>query len=918
MLLCYGIFAKILTFCKHSRGNPTNKEIHEILFSSVCKTYTEIPVGDYTSTHLLKCVQNVPPEVAGDARRLIQKEDTQKVAAYFKSKIIDSHIIKNDERTERGIVGQLLNIIREDVTISENTKVDLVTGRTKKELLTQEIFYFPAFLAGVFLYAVTVDNRKGQRFVAKLNNESFIACVEKSGNIKIVNTLNNLVENTDSKINPSSEFDDIILKNNFVLRESQRKIHVYSWNELDFESVYVIPNLTKKSSYNKRFIFSHRDVFTSKYMFDHLFKQDTFSPAFLGQDFFSQYIFEEVASEYMINNFFYEKGKNYLNVLPKTNFSSNIKRQTTQETSRLDLIKEVFKEDDIIYVVGGAGYGKSLFLKYLCINPQILYEYDEKPLLIIKGDIKRIIKSDGTFRPMTEFLEECFINGSLMKPDEIQPNLILECLQKKRCLILLDALDEVGNDLRQSIHRLIVTYFTKQYPGNKVCITSRERGFIPYEEITWYNIETITACDVEEYIERFIKLNLFDRIEKQGFLRQTRNLIDSKFVNGFLTLSLLLAIYKSDEKLPANKIALYQKCFEYIAFAREQNKKLLINSYTNKRYDWKLLARFMAEATFMELTQLGNNNDDIEENRIEELLSKLYIRTFESVAEFKMSVKMFLQFCSDRTEIFIPSSDKNMYYRFFHRSFYEYFYSKFIVGRTRTVDETYEKLFCFDVDSEVFELTVTLYQQNNPNYLYELIQYAFDCIEKYKYASRKIYARSIDVFIMLMQAIEDRIFLQRFIKFFLENINNISSLPLRTSFGLIYNIFVKDQKYFTEQFYVQSPSLLIKIQKRLDNYLLKDREECNKVLINFDKIYTSFNDIKSQKGIKLPDLLFILPNTYRILIDWMERLGNKYCISPMNILEKDMDDDLCAFANIVLGTSFIKQIDVYNTILKNA
>ena len=234
------------------------------------------------------------------------------------------------------------------------------------------------------------------------------------------------------------------------------------------------------------------------------------------------------------------------------------------------------------------------------------------------------------------------------------------------------------------------------------------------------------------------------------------------------------------------------------------------------------------------------------------------------------------------------------------------------------MDETYEKLNCFDVDSEAFELTITLYQQKNPNYLYELIQYAFERIEKYKYVSREKYARNIDMLIMLMQAIEDKIFICRFIKFFLENIENISSLPLRSNFGLIYNVFIKDQKNFTKQFYFQSPSLLINIQKRLDSYLLENRKQCNQVLMNFDNINTSFNDIKSQKGIKLPDLLFILPNTYRILVDWMESLGNKYRLSPMNILEKDIDDDLCAFANIVLCTSYIKQIDVYNTILKNA
>ena len=80
---------------------------------------------------------------------------------------------------------------------------------------------------------------------------------------------------------------------------------------------------------------------------------------------------------------------------------------------------------------------------------------------------------------------------------------------------------------------------------------------------------------------------------------------------------------------------------------------------------------------------------------------------------------------------------------------------------------------------------------------------------------------------------------------------------------------------------------------------VKYKEGCIEVLMESGKIYTTFDDIKVQKGIKLTKLLFLLPNTYEILMDWM----------------KDTDDDLCMFANTVLFSSLFKQIDVYNTIL---
>lgn len=812
MSFCYGIYAKILTFCKPRRRNPTNREIHEKLFGSVLEPYTQINIEDYTSTNLIKCVQNVSTEISTAARKIIEENNTQKVADYFKAKIIDSQMIKSDSQTVLTLISLLLDIISKDDSISDDTKVELVNGSTKAELLMQETLVLPNFLAGLFLYVITVDNRKGKQLASKLSYEYFMNFSTKKRNYKIVSTIDKMLENGNSLITTMPNLDNIISQCNYALHESQRKIHIYSsWSELDFDSVYIIPKLTKKQS------FRHEGNI--------IFGSDTTKGIWKTARSFPviDYIPYIRKSLFNMNISAFSKSIIKLDTsLPsKVNLPNRKKEQPPKSASRLTQIKDLFTQDDIIYVVGGAGYGKSLFLKYLCVNPQVLLGFAENPLLIIQGDIKRLIRNDGTFRPMTEFLEECFINGSLIRPDELQSNLIIECLHRKRCLILLDALDEIGNDARQNIHRLIIAFFTQRYPGNKVCITSRERGFVPDENITWYKIESITVDDVEEYIDRFIELDRFDVLEKQHFLEQTNDLINSEFIKGFLTLSLLLAIYKNEDTLPSNKIALYQKCFEYMAISREQSKKLLINSYTNEPYDWKTLSKFMADATFMELTQLGNgNNIELKDTQIEEILSKLYERVFESSAEFKSAIKMFLQFCSNRTEIFIPSSDKNTYYKFYHRSFYEYFYSEFVVYRTKSADETYQMLSCFDIDSEIFELTTTLYQQKNPNHLYELMQYAFTCVEEsHNYNSNQIYAKKIDILIMLMQTIDDKIFIRRFINFFLENAKNISATPLMTNFGLIYNIIIKDQKYFIEQYHFGYPLLSICIQEQVEKYL---------------------------------------------------------------------------------------------------
>lgn len=266
------------------------------------------------------------------------------------------------------------------------------------------------------------------------------------------------------------------------------------------------------------------------------------------------------------------------------------------------------------------------------------------------------------------------------------PNFLQRCLQAGRCLVLLDALDEVGNDQRNELHRLVISHFLNSGAKNKICITSRDRGFIPEKKIFCLSIQPITEKDVREYVDRFIVLDKFQESEKERFIKQASSPIDKGFVKGFLILSLLLAIYKNEQDLPANKVALYQKCFVYIANAREENKNLLYNGSTGRTYDWDMLAKLMGDATFMKLAKLGTpNNRDIPRDAIDELMTGLYRQRFHSETECRAAIEIFLQFCADRTEVFVPSPNSNTEYRFFHRLFYEFFYANYISIRTRSV-----------------------------------------------------------------------------------------------------------------------------------------------------------------------------------------------------------------------------------------
>ena len=631
---------------------------------------------------------------------------------------------------------------------------------------------------------------------------------------------------------PSSElpesFDAHIRTCNEALRKARNRVDVYSMNKLDFDAVYILPTLT--------YVDNAPDFSFPHYKFHHI------------RNSYQNNLLAFLQSVGRVATPLYEQAKN---ICPDPGILADTKKS---------LIGNLFAAEDIVYIIGGAGFGKSLFLRNLEVNPNCLAGFDQQPLLVLSGNIKKLVRPDGNLKPMRLFLEECFANRTLVGPDEPAPDFLSRCLSAGRCLILLDALDEVGNDKRDEIHNLIIEYFKTYAPGNHVCITSRDRGFIPHEHITCLQINPITQVDIAGYVDRFIALDRFDAEEKDRFVEQASALAEKGFVKGFLTLSLLMAIYKNEQELPANKVLLYEKCFEYMANTREKGKKLLRNSETNECYDWTVLGHFMQDATFMGLAQLGlPNNADIPKRDVESFLFDQYQNRFFSPVECKAGIEQFLQFCADRTEVFIPSIRSNDYYRFYHRSFYEYFYAKYIELHTHTVADTYQELCQFGPDSEVFDLLVTLYTRRNPNYLRELLSYAFSQVEPTIGHQGTASPYPLNTLVLLMQAVGDVDYIRRFITLFLTTKNRISQIHLDVEYTLIQAIFHKDPDYFMDQYRTNMQGLLACVQKELMEFFYRFPDQCDTLLSGIQKSELRLAPLNKQIGFSYIRIFSDLP-----------------------------------------------------------
>ena len=176
MKLCFGTLAGVLHICGVDRLAKS-----KLLNTMVKSVDSTCELGNSTVTWLMQCTSNLPDGRSNSVGNVIsgaQDVEPRQVAEYFAKKIIP--LINPNKRKLAVLV--LCDIIKNDEAISAGTVVDLVSGTTKKALLMQSQFVLSNFLAGVFLYTTTIDNRVGKEATEFITNDylnSFMGAHEK-------------------------------------------------------------------------------------------------------------------------------------------------------------------------------------------------------------------------------------------------------------------------------------------------------------------------------------------------------------------------------------------------------------------------------------------------------------------------------------------------------------------------------------------------------------------------------------------------------------------------------------------------------------------------------------------------------------------------------------------------------------------
>jgi len=361
---------------------------------------------------------------------------------------------------------------------------------------------------------------------------------------------------------------------------------------------------------------------------------------------------------------------------------------------------DVLKTDKYIVVLGDPGSGKTTLLKYIALiysrGLKKVYEKFgfEKCLLPVIVPVSGIY-SQTENKSFVETISDYYkIQGI-----ENTKNFIKENLDKGKCMVLLDGLDEIpAHQGRFSIARNIEN-FMRRYSNNRFIITSRIIGYekINRDSITEYYVSLLDDNEIREFVynwftafEKKVKKGMPENAIKKIVDDEARQLmysinedenIKDLARNPFL-LSLICPVQKSGYKLPRHRIELYKTIAETLFETWVMARSISIGKPSTEVRYYKEGEKVLAPlALWMHENLSGGveKEDKLKENIIEIMKN----RGIPECAAIN-TVDKFFKYLAEQTQLIIPKGKD--YYGFRHLSFEE-----FLAARALIMKEKYNK-----------------------------------------------------------------------------------------------------------------------------------------------------------------------------------------------------------------------------------
>ena len=429
--------------------------------------------------------------------------------------------------------------------------------------------------------------------------------------------------------------------------------------------------------------------------------------------------------EQNINEFYVENTFSY--------YGKEIEKLYNCGLDEIEIIKleNFFDFGNKIVLIGGAGLGKSTTLNYLYCNYERMYQaYAVK----IKIDLKEYAKEIGEKK---KGLLWCITNEFAKRSkyvklsfDEIQ-SVLSDYLDNGKCLIILDALDEIPTLAIRNKVRDEIAIFCELYYLNRFIISTREAGYLRNrfdETFLHIKINQFSNDQIKKYSANWFKLyynnsdnfkEFWEKFEKEVTRARCENIISNPII-----LILALVIFDIEKNLPTRRIEFYQKCIETFLTERENRKgAYVLEDKTKSILSVNLTLPKIAYYKFEHLKEnVGYRFVYSElENSVYNSIGVIDILNWAS------AVKQYIEYLVERTEL-VQEIDENIY-DFAHKTFYEYFLA-FYFCKTYENEELVNLLGNWIGDSNNDELArliiEAVIQNNQPRQHDCVIEYLFN------------------------------------------------------------------------------------------------------------------------------------------------------------------------------------------------
>lgn len=324
-------------------------------------------------------------------------------------------------------------------------------------------------------------------------------------------------------------------------------------------------------------------------------------------------------------------------------------------TIPVDSLSDISKEN--IVIEGTVGQGKSVFLRYLCIQELSRKGSGRLPIFI---ELRKITAKFDLFNAINEALTSYGYDNNDVNTHDI--------LKTDKIVLLLDAFDEVEDcstrDLLRSIDKLAASY-----PNIQVIISSRPGT--DAQKIPTYKVLHLKKLEDKDREPFFRKLGVKGK-KLQHLLSSinTSTAEVSGILNTPLLLTLLIQVYNAEQSVPSNIPEFYEKLFTTVFSKHDKTKPGLTRLHKTQLGEFRLEELFR---TFCYLVAMNGMKVSLTDTEFYTLLN-------QSISFLEVSCKAD-DFRHDIVKVACLMQEDGHFISFIHKSLVEYFSSSFIKNR---------------------------------------------------------------------------------------------------------------------------------------------------------------------------------------------------------------------------------------------